>query len=126
MEVLCNGLPNSESGNGATSWLVLEIYQLTEGFPQQELYGVTSQLRRASVSVPSNIAEGSKRKQPQDYARFLNIAESSLSETEYFIILSRDLGYLDKETALKNLQEIDEVARMLNALRERVERGTKG
>jgi four helix bundle protein len=106
--------------------LVLEIYQLTEGFPQQELYGVTSQLRRAAVSVPSNIAEGSKRKQPQDYARFLNIAESSLCETEYFIILSRDLGYLDEETALKIFQEIDEIARMLNALRERVERSVKG
>jgi len=102
--------------------LVLEIYRLTKGFPKEELYGVTSQLRRAVASVPSNIAEGSKRKQLQDYARFLNIAESSLCETEYFIILSRDLGYLMKEVALNPLQEIDEIARMLNALRESVER----
>ena len=101
--------------------LVLEIYRLSHRFPEHERYGVTSQLRRAAVSVPSNIAEGSKRQYPKDYARFLNIAEASLSETEYLLLLCQDLGYVTAESGTTLRQEVDEILRMLNSLREKVE-----
>ncbi|HMD87455.1 MAG TPA: four helix bundle protein [Terriglobia bacterium] len=103
--------------------LVLEIYQLTNRFPDCERFGITSQLRRAAVSVPTNIAEGTKRLGSQDYARFINISEGSLAETEYLIMLSRDLGYLPPELTSMPLAEITEIAKMLNALRARVEQG---
>ena len=74
--------------------LVLEIYRLTQSFPSEEKFGLTSQIRRAAVSVATNIAEGSKRVARPDYARFLNISEGSLAETQYLLMVSRDLGYL--------------------------------
>jgi four helix bundle protein len=102
--------------------LVLTVYGLTRSFPKEELYGVISQLRRAAFSVPANIAEGSKRKQPHDYARFLNIAESSLAETEYYVFLSRDLEYFDPQVNVDDIfREIDEISRMLSTLRRKVE-----
>jgi four helix bundle protein len=101
--------------------LVLGLYQLSKRFPSDERFGLTSQLRRAAVSVPTNIAEGTKRLGKQDYARFLNIAEGSLSETEYLVMLSCDLGYLQKQDTEKPLCEISEIARMLYALRCKVE-----
>jgi four helix bundle protein len=103
--------------------LVLELYPLTSRFPSDERYGVTSQLRRAAVSVPSNIAEGSKRRSNAEYAHFLNIAESSAAETEYLLILSRDLGYLPAEAVEPFFANIAELARMLHALRSKVEQG---
>ncbi|MGD8441488.1 MAG: four helix bundle protein [Holophagae bacterium] len=101
--------------------LVLKVYRLSHQFPDDERYGVTSQLRRAAVSVACNISEGSKRQYPKDYARFLNIAEASLSETEYLLILSQDLGYVRSESGESLRREIEEISRMLNALRVRVE-----
>jgi len=101
--------------------LTLEIYRLTQVLPTQEKYGLVSQLRRAAVSVPTNIAEGSKREGSQDFARFLNIAEGSLVETEYLIMLCRDLGYLAAESVIPVLDEIREVAAMLHYLRIKVE-----
>jgi four helix bundle protein len=106
--------------------LVLDIYQLTKEFPGTECFGITSQLRRAAVSVPTNIAEGTKRLGRQDYVRFINIAEGSLAETEYLITLSRDLVYISPEDSAKPLAEITEIARMLNALRSKVEEGISG
>jgi four helix bundle protein len=104
---------------------VLEIYRLSSNFPREERFGLTSQLRRAAASVPTNIAEGSKRRGGQEYARFLNIAEGSpLAETEYLTVLSRDLGYLTADVAIGPLKEIAEIARMLHALREKVELAT--
>src|SRR5262245_38529223 len=102
--------------------LVLAVYRVTKAFPDSEKYGITSQLRRAAVSIPANIAEGSKRETHADYARFLNIAEGSTAEAEYFVILSGDLGYLSSDTATGLLEQLDHVARMLQALHKRVSR----
>jgi four helix bundle protein len=101
--------------------LVLRVYRMTTGFPKTERYGLFSQLRRAALSVPTNIAEGSKRLTPLDYARFLNIAEGSLAETEYLIMVSRDLGYITSIVASKSFEEISELSRMLHGLRKKVE-----
>jgi four helix bundle protein len=100
--------------------LVLKLYPLTATLPADERFGLVSQLRRAAVSVPTNIAEGSKRQSKADFAHFLNIAEGSLAETEYLLMLARDLGYLSAETAVPLLAEIDEIARMLYTLRTKV------
>jgi len=101
--------------------LALRVYRLTKALPADEKYGLVSQLRRAAVSVATNIAEGSKREGNQDFARFLNIAEGSLVETEYLIMLSRDLDYLTPTSVAPLLSEIKEVARMLHYLRMEVE-----
>jgi len=101
--------------------LVLQLYRLTTSFPAEERFGIVSQLRRAAVSVPTNIAEGSKRKSKADFAHFLNVAEGSLAETEYLVQLAGDLGYVADDTVKPMLAEIDEVARMLYTLRSKVE-----
>src|SRR5262245_47539385 len=90
--------------------LVLDVYRATQQFPKEERYGVTSQLRRAAVSVPTNIAEGSKRDSNAEYSRFLNIAEASMAETEYLLLLSRDLGYLQPPLADSLMRESDEIS----------------
>lgn len=91
---------------------VLEIYKLTQSFLQQEVFGLVSQLRRAAVSVATNIAEGFKRKGKADKLRFFNISQGSLEEVRYYLILVKDLGYGDT----KNLKtDLDEIGRMLNA-----------
>ncbi len=101
--------------------LVMRVYNATASLPADERFGITSQVRRAAVSVPTNIAEGSRRLGRTDYARFLNIAEGSLAETEYLLILCRDLEYLTSAVVEPMLGEIDEIARMLNVLRSRVD-----
>ena len=103
--------------------LVLEIYRISAGFPPDERFGVTSQLRRAMTSVPANLAEGSRRQGRQEYARFLNIAQGSAAEAEYLLILSRDLGYLSPAAFERLTADLDEVARMLHGLRSKVEGG---
>lgn len=102
--------------------LALALYRCTASFPVTERYGLTPQLRRAASSVPTNIAEGSKRATPSDYAHFLNIAEGSLSETEYLLLLCRDLGYIPQDVARSRLVEVSELLRMLHALRKTVQR----
>ena len=77
--------------------LVIEIYRVTQNFPQEEKFGLTSQLRRAAYSVPANIAEGANRESQKDYLRFLYISRASLSETDYFLHLAKELGYLNLE-----------------------------
>jgi four helix bundle protein len=101
--------------------LVLSVYRMTNGFPQNERYGLISQVRRSTLSVPTNIAEGSKRITSHEYARFLNIAEASLAETEYLLMVSRDLGYITPIMAEKSFVEISEISRMLHGLRKKVE-----
>jgi four helix bundle protein len=100
--------------------LVLATYQCSRSFPSEECYGLTSQRWRAALSVPTNIAEGSKRSAPKDYAHFLNIAEGSLSETEYLLVVCRDLGYLNANLARTYLAEATELLKMLHALRKTV------
>ena len=89
-----------------------EFYRLTESFPKQELFGLTSQLRRAAVSVPANFAEGFKRMGLADKLRFYNIAQGSLEECRYYLILARDLDY-GEVTELRT--RADQIGRMLNA-----------
>lgn len=101
--------------------LALDVYRLTSGFPSEERFGLTSQMRRASTSVPTTIAEGSRRRSPKDYAHFLNIAEGSLAELEYLFMLSRDLGYIEAETANAHATEATEISRMVYSLRAKVE-----
>ncbi len=91
---------------------VIEVYRLTSDFPKSEIYGLVQQLRRAAVSIPANIAEGFTRRGRSDKARFMNIAESSLEESRYYLILAKDLGYGAVETSMKSLEE---VSRLLNA-----------
>ncbi|MDE0011505.1 MAG: four helix bundle protein [Candidatus Poribacteria bacterium] len=74
--------------------LTLKVYESTAQFPREEIYGLTSQLRRACASIPTNIAEGSGRESAADFARFLQIAVGSASETEYLILLAHDLKYI--------------------------------
>jgi four helix bundle protein len=101
--------------------LVLEVYRISAGFPAEERFALTSQLRRAVTSVPANIAEGSRRKGQQEYSRFLNIAQGSAAEAEYLLILSRDLGYLSASAFDRLSADLDEVARMLHGLRSKVD-----
>ena len=103
--------------------LTLAVYRATTGFPIVERYGLISQLRRAALSVPTNIAEGSKRTGRVEYARFLNIAEASLAETEYLIMVGRDLGYMPQLMAKPLLVQVADLARMLHSLRLKVEAG---
>jgi len=92
----------------AHSW-VLEIYKFTEGFPKHELFGLTSQLRRAAVSVPASFAEGFKKRGLADKIRFYNIAQGSLEECRYYLILARDLHYGDSNLLIVALEEISKM-----------------
>lgn len=91
---------------------VLAVYQLASGFPRDELFGLTSQLRRAAVSIPANIAEGFKKAGKADKLRFYNTAQGSLEECRYSLILARDLKYGDTDLHMEQLQE---VSRLLEA-----------
>jgi four helix bundle protein len=96
--------------------LVLAIYQISEPFPSDERYGLTSQMRRAAVSVPTNIAEGCGRSSDADFGRFLHVAMGSASELEYLVLLSRDLKLLSADTHDKINATVEEIKRMLSAL----------
>lgn len=96
--------------------LCLEIYKASQGFPKEEIYGLTSQMRRAAVSVPSNIAEGYGRKTTPDYVRASYISYGSTCELETQVMLSGDLGYVNNETIVELQKDIGEVERMLKAL----------
>lgn len=96
--------------------LTLAVYMASQSFPSDERYGLTSQLRRAVASIPTNIAEGSARQSDREFANFVNIAMGSASETEYLLLLSRDLAYLDVTRHQELQSAIEEVKRMLTAL----------
>ena len=97
---------------------VLGVYQVTKLFPSDERYGLTAQLRRAAVSVPSNVVEGFRRRGNAEKIRFYNIAQASADEAEYQLLLAHDLGYAD---TLKCRQDIEHIARMLTALIHKIE-----
>ena len=89
--------------------MVLDIYLLTKDFPEEELYGLTNQLRRAAVSVPANIAEGFGRISKAEKVRFFNIAQGSLNEIRYFLILTQDLQYGDVRELKSKAEEISKI-----------------
>ena len=95
---------------------VIAVYGATKTFPKDELYGITSQLRRASVSVPANIVEGCARPTEADYIRFLSIALASLREAGYLLSLAHRLGYLPNDQAATVQAMYDETARVLSGL----------
>lgn len=100
--------------------LTLAVYRTTAGFPREETYGLTGQLRRASVSVPANIAEACGRRSSREMAKFLQIGMGSASEMEYELLLARDLGYLER-TEYNGLQiGFTEVEKMLGSLLRKV------
>ena len=88
---------------------VIDIYKHTVGFPKTEIYGLTSQFRRAAVSIPANIAEGFKKKGKADKMRYYNIAQASLEECRYYILLSKDLGFCDTSELSKLAEEISKL-----------------
>ena len=94
---------------------VLLVYNATKSFPDFEKYGLSSQFQRAAVSIPANIAEGYKKLSKADKLRFLNIAQGSLEECRYYIILSSDLGYVDERTYQLLNVAIEEASKTLNA-----------
>ena len=100
--------------------LTMAVYGATKPFPSDERYGLTSQLRRAAMSIPNNIAEGCGRRSDKEFANFVNIALGSASEVEYLLLLSRDLGHLE-EGKYRHLQNsVQEIKRMLTALQKKL------
>ncbi len=91
---------------------VLAVYQFTGSFPQRETFGLAHQMRRAAISVPANIAEGFGKRSKPEKARFLNMAEGSLEESRYYLVLAQDLGYGNTEEQMRLLEQ---VSRLLNA-----------
>ncbi|MBI9070774.1 MAG: four helix bundle protein [Melioribacteraceae bacterium] len=92
---------------------VVSVYKATESFPKSEIYGLTSQFRRAAVSIPANIAEGFAKKGKPDKLRFYNISQGSLNECDYYLIISKDLSYINDICNLNSL--LNEVAKMLTS-----------
>jgi len=88
---------------------VLEVYKFTAGFPNSEIYTLTSQFRRSAISVPANVAEGFKKKSKADKYRFMNIAQGSLEESRYYLILASDLGYGDTFQLTMLLEEVSKL-----------------
>ena len=96
--------------------LTLEVYKMTAGFPGTEKYGIVSQLRRCSSAVPANIAEGFGRATTRELLRCLQIARGEIEETRYFVLLSRDLGYVSPQDGERMGHHCESVARLINAL----------
>ena len=100
--------------------LTLRIYKITKKFPKDEKFGIISQLRRSASSIPTNIVEGFKRRSNKEYSYFLNLAESSLEETKYHLILSLDLAYIT-EKDFRELEELsNEIGKMLYGLQKKL------
>ncbi len=101
--------------------LTVLVYRLTHNFPREEVYGLTSQLRRSAASIAANIAEGCGRRSDRELARFLQIARGSASETEYHLLLAKDLGFLKECTFRDVQQKVFEIQRMLTGLVQKVQ-----
>jgi four helix bundle protein len=102
--------------------LTLELYKASRGFPKEELFGLTSQLRRAAISIGANLAEGCGRRTTAEFARFIRIAMGSASELDYHLLLCRDFEFLNKEVYDRTSKELVRVRKMLFALLSSVER----
>jgi four helix bundle protein len=100
--------------------LAKEVYRLTRDFPSSEKWGLVSQMRRAAVSVPSNIAEGQARRTTKDFIQFISIAEGSVAELDTQLILAYELGYCDQGTTAPIALIVEELRKMLNSLRRRL------
>ena len=96
--------------------LVTEIYSITKAFPKEEMYGIVSQLRRAAASVPANISEGAVRNSEKEYVRFLYISQGSLAELDTFILISKNLGYVNEEKCDELINRMEEIKKMLYGL----------
>ena len=96
--------------------LVTDLYKCTESFPGSERYGLTSQLRRAAVSIAANIAEGAGRRSKREFAHFLSNSQGSASEVETELIIAHKLGYLDEETFSRLLAQLDRISRLITGL----------
>jgi four helix bundle protein len=96
-------------------FFAINVYKLTKQFPKEELYGITSQIRRAVVSIPTNIAEGSGRQSSKEFSRYLSIATGSASEVEYLIMLSKELAFINEHESDPLITEIDEIKKMLHS-----------
>lgn len=96
--------------------LVLDIYNMTKSFPKEEVYGLVSQMRRAAVSIPANIAEGAARQTKKEFQQFVYISMGSLAELETHLILSVRLSFCGKQEADSTLLKLDEIRRMLSGL----------
>lgn len=99
---------------------VLSVYKETKAFPWEEVYGITSQLRRATASIPANIAEGCAKNSDKEFNRFLQIAMGSLNESEYFLFLSKELNYLAEENYITMSGQLDIVKAKLINLQKKV------
>jgi four helix bundle protein len=104
--------------------LVTEIYRVTESFPGKEMYGLTSQLRRAAVSIPSNIAEGQSRHSHREFMRFLSISRGSIAEVQTQLQIAQNLAYVDTTQAQELATQASDVCRLVNALYAAIERRT--
>ena len=98
----------------------VNLYRITKDFPNDEKFGLTNQIRRASVSIESNISEGCGRNGDKEFSRFLDIAQGSAYEVKCQILIARDLGYLDSSKSQLLTEKIDEVSRMINALNQKL------
>lgn len=103
--------------------LTLGIYQATKSFPKEELFALTNQLRRACMSIPTNIAEGCGRESNKDFAHFLQIAMGSANETDYQLLLAKDFKYIDEKVFLALNDRIDKIKRQLAVLIRKIRAG---
>lgn len=102
--------------------LALKTYTFSKEFPKEEIYGITSQLRRASLSIPTNIVEGASRNSEKEFANFINIASGSAAEVEYLIEFSKELGYLNNDDFNTMNKEIISIRKMPSALYSKLKR----
>lgn len=100
--------------------LVLNVYKISQSFPREEMFNITSQLRRAATSIPTNISEGCGRSSDKEFSHFLNIALGSASETEYLIVLSTDLELIDKQNSEKLLKDVNQIKSKIFSLRQKI------
>lgn len=103
--------------------LVTDVYRSSEHFPREERYGLTSQIRRAAVSIPANLAEGAGRRSPKEFAHFLSNSQGSASELETELIIANRLGYLDEATFAKLISQLERIGRLITGLARHISAG---